>query len=146
MIRMELVGVNLDFYPVPLFSDCGSSMAASIPTPGHLAKTASAGFDKVDFYAVFSQDCVLEYTQVYFIFRFSCFSVLAKEIEVPGYFMRRLMVADLLLFITMTGCWVCGPRDTVVMMDSVAAQVSTMVSLIFFDASHLFDVLFLRLR
>ena len=72
--------------------------------------------------------------------------MLAKETEVPGYFMRRLMVADLLLFITMTGCWVCGPLDTVVMMDSVAAQVSTMVSLIFFDASHLFDVLFLRLR
>ena len=49
------------------------------------------------------------------------------------------MDADLLLFITMTGSWVCGPRDTVVMMDSAAAQASTMVSLIFFDASHLYD-------
>ena len=53
---MELVGVNLDFYPVPLFSDCGSSLAAYITTPGHLARNASAGFDKVDFYAVFSQE------------------------------------------------------------------------------------------
>ena len=60
--------------------------------------------------------------------------------------MRRLRVADLLLFIKMTGSWVCGPRDTVVMMDSVAAQASTMVSLIFFDASHLYTILFLRLK